>query len=201
MIVILIGKSASGKDTIAKELCSAYNYKPIISTTTRPMRVGEKDGREYNFIDRKTFEKKIKEDKFLEYRKYDTFVNGNPDVWYYGSEKQNLLEDENYLIILDVKGAKEFSDYYKSQGNQILPIYIDADDNLREKRAMVRGSFDKIEWDRRKATDKINFSPEALSVLDNYYTITNDKDISLSVSFIHDIVNSYDKEIDKGDLV
>ena len=48
-MVILIGKSASGKDTVAKRLIKDYGYQKIVTWTTRPMRPGEKQDITYHY--------------------------------------------------------------------------------------------------------------------------------------------------------
>lgn len=51
MINFICGRSGSGKDTIAKELLEKYHdLQPIVTYTTRPMRPGEIDGKEYSFL-------------------------------------------------------------------------------------------------------------------------------------------------------
>ena len=57
MLTILIGMSASGKDAILRELVANHGFREIVTTTTRPMRKGEVNGKDYNFISRKEFEK------------------------------------------------------------------------------------------------------------------------------------------------
>ena len=83
MITILIGKSATGKDTILRELRDEYGYEPIISTTSRPMRENEKDHVDYVFVSSEIFRYMIQIGCFIEYRSYNTLVNGKPDTWYY----------------------------------------------------------------------------------------------------------------------
>jgi len=156
MITIFCGKSASGKDTLLKELINE-GFEPLISTTSRPMRDGEQDGREYNFVSREEFEKHLADGKFIEHRSYDTLVEGKPDTWYYGMEKRELDKDKDYIVILDLEGAEAFKEAYK---DEVLCVYVDVDDTRREEWAKGRGSFDKTEWDRRLADDNIKFSPE-----------------------------------------
>lgn len=61
MLTILIGMSASGKDAILRELVANHGFREIVTTTTRPMRKGEVNGKDYNFISRKEFEKEIRQ--------------------------------------------------------------------------------------------------------------------------------------------
>ena len=163
MIVILCGKSASGKDTTLKKLVEKYNYIPIISTTTRPIREGEKNGVDYNFISKEEFNWKIAKDMFLEYRSYNTLFNDIPDTWYYGTEKQELDPKKIYISVLDFDGAREVQKYY-GRDNTII-IYISCPDLIRENRAKQRGSFDQTEWDRRLKDDEIKFSDDKVNEL------------------------------------
>ena len=56
-IFYIMGKSASGKDTIYKELIEKMpKFHSIVPYTTRPMREGEKDGVEYFFVDQERFD-------------------------------------------------------------------------------------------------------------------------------------------------
>lgn len=153
---ILCGKSSVGKDSVLQCLVDKYNYTPIISYTTRPIRSGEKDGREYVFVSKKEFELMIKNDMFIEYRSYNTLFNGNNDVWHYGTMKDDELNENNkYIIILDLNGAQKFIEYYGR--NNCNVIYIDCNDNTRMERAKKRGSFSIEEWNRRLKADKEDF--------------------------------------------
>ena len=67
MYLILCGKSGSGKDTILKRLCKR-GFTPIVSLTSRPIREGETNGVEYNFVSRELFESLIRDKKLIEYR-------------------------------------------------------------------------------------------------------------------------------------
>lgn len=158
MLTIYVGKSGSGKDTFLKKQVKK-GIKPIVSYTTRPMRSGEVDGVDYHFISNEEFNLMIANDKFLEYRVYNTLVNGNPDKWYYGSPIIDI-ENDNYVIVLDLTGAKDFIKYYG--GENINIVYMCVNDKEREKRARQRGSFNQTEWDRRLVDDNKKFTLEAL---------------------------------------
>lgn len=174
MITILCGKSASGKDTLLTELKNNQGFGTIISTTSRPIRDGELNGREYNFVTKGEFLKDIEEGKFLEYRTYNTLVGGIPDIWYYGCPKKTLDDlnpNKDYVIILDMGGTKDFVDYLGKEN--CFVCFVSVDEALREERAASRGSFDKTEWDRRAKDDEIKFSDEIVDSLANA-RISND---------------------------
>ena len=177
-LIILAGMSASGKDSILNELVKKWNVQRIVSVTTRPMRVNEVDGVDYIFVSDERFKEYIENDELLEYRSYDTYVGGNHETWYYGCIKQELDPHKVYAIVLDMDGAKSFIDYYGK--DKCFVVYVYADDNLREKRARTRGSFDKIEWDRRLKDDQEKFNPSIVSKISNF-NVSNDDSITPTV--------------------
>ena len=70
IMVVLSSPSGAGKTTITKKIQQKLNsFKISVSHTTRKPRLNEIDGVDYNFIDTKTFEKKIKENFFYEHAK------------------------------------------------------------------------------------------------------------------------------------
>lgn len=165
MFVILCGKSASGKDTLLKEIVSEGSFKPIVSYTTRPKREGEIDGVDYNFISRTEFEDGILNGDFLEYREYKTKVNNIPDTWFYGIRKDDYAINENYITILDLDGARSFLQHYGKDNCYI--VYIDVSDNVRTERAKNRSGFDETEWNRRLIDDNKKFSEDNLDIVNN----------------------------------
>jgi len=153
-ILVLLGKSGVGKDTCFNHICKEYDFNPIISYTSRPMRQGESQGKEYNFISKDDFIEKINCNEFLEYRSYNTLVNGIEETWYYGTLKSSF-EDKNNIIILDYSGLKTLKEEF---GDLVTSIYIKISDNERERRAKLRDKdFCQIEWDRRLKDDEIKF--------------------------------------------
>jgi guanylate kinase len=158
-VVVLCGKSATGKDTLAS-IINKMGYNFIASTTTRPMRDGETQGNPYFFTNNENFEKMIINNNFLEYRKYYPDGESSGDVWYYGVEKKQVATNEKYVVVLDIEGLKDFKKIFKSR---IISFYIYADDEIRESRAIERGSFDKKEWNRRLKADSIDFSENKVS--------------------------------------
>lgn len=169
MLTILVGMSGSGKDAIQKELVNPdndYEVERLVTATTRPMREGEQDGIDYHFMSREDFLKGIEKGEFIEHRAYDTLVAGKPDTWYYGSPKTGLDPDKDYCIILDVQGAKDFVEHYGRENCFVVNVVVR--DDVREERAMSRGSFDKSEWDRRAADDAVKFSQGRLDGVVNF---------------------------------
>lgn len=149
---IIAGKSASGKDTILQQILKISTCKPIVSTTSRPKRDNEQEGKDYFYISKDEFIDLIEENAFIEYRKYNTLVNGEKDTWYYGIRKNNKYNDNvNYIVVLDFEGARSFINHYGADNCKLCYIYCD--DEERKQRAMKRPNFDLTEWNRRSEDD------------------------------------------------
>ena len=101
VLIVISGPSGVGKGTIAKLLVERNkNISLSISCTTRKPREGEKDGREYFFIEKQTFLDKIDKNGFLEYSNH--FEN------YYGTPREFVmksLEEKDVLLEIDVNGG------------------------------------------------------------------------------------------------
>ena len=201
MLTIIVGMSGSGKDAIQKELVNpenGYDFERLVTATTRPMREGEQDGIDYHFMSSDDFKKGIENNQFIEYRSYDTLVGGKPDTWYYGSLKQELDPEKDYCIILDVQGAKDFVEHYGRENCFVVEVSVA--DEIREQRAMARGSFDKSEWNRRLADDRAKFSQKQTESVVNYTVDNNLGDIEDVVYDLCDAFEAYvahEKEPDK----
>lgn len=156
-IFALLGYSSVGKDTILKQVLKDMDdVKPIISTTTRPMRKGETEGVEYYFIDDTEFFRKGTD--FVEQRIYHTKVKENgvekDATWRYGIERMELEKDDYLIVIVDSVGYKELKNYV---GNgKIVPIFISAPQEELKARALARGDLE-AEVDRRLKDDYERF--------------------------------------------
>lgn len=70
MILVISGWSCAGKDT-AQDFLAKKGWGFIVSTTSRPIRPNEVEGKNYYFVTRQEFENKIKNNELLEYRSYN----------------------------------------------------------------------------------------------------------------------------------
>ena len=150
MLIILMGKTCSGKDTVAKELINR-GWNRILTYTTRKRRRGEKKDVVYHFINDDEFDEKIAADFFLEHKEY-TIADGS--VVRYGSPKDELTNDNgNDFIIMTPSGYKDF---LKKSDRQHVAIYLYANDQTITSRLKKRGDSAK-EAERRLIADRVDF--------------------------------------------
>ena len=163
-IVQIMGKSASGKDTIYQALLkkNRYGLKRVIPYTTRPIRSGEAEGREYHFCTNEEAKKMTEEGKVIELRSYYT-VGG---LWQYftADDGQIDLEKNNYILIGTPKSYEKMKEYFGEEF--MVPIYIYLDNGDRLQRALNREKLQKspnyAEMCRRYLADEEDFSKERL---------------------------------------
>lgn len=173
-IVVLLGKSATGKDTVINYFVDKFGFLPLISTTTRPMRKGETEGKDYYFINDEEFN--AKKEQFFDIRKYETLYNGVPKTWYYGITKTELSQKFKFgantvICAVDIVGYKNLVEHIGKEN--LLTIYIDAKEEIRKQRAVERGSFSITEWDRRARDDDKVFELKNLYGVVDYICTNN----------------------------
>ena len=156
----LIGESGVGKDTILNRLLTLRkDLKSIITYTTRPIRNGEKNGKEYYFVSNKSFERLKESNLIVEYRKYQT-IHGD---WYYfmSNDKQiDTNSNDKYIVINTIFGVKKLKEMY---GNSVIPLHIYVNDRDRLLRCFAResaGKEDFVEMCRRFVSDTKDYSAD-----------------------------------------
>lgn len=162
-MIYLMGKSSAGKDTIFKELVNLTGYNSYVLYTTRPMRNGEKQGVEYNFISDKEMDKYIKKDMVIECRVYKT-VYGD---WKYATiDDEQFKTNSNIITIGTLESYNKIREFFLGKKDfEIIPVYIEVPDNIRLKRAIEReekGNGKYEELCRRFIEDSKDFSDENL---------------------------------------
>ena len=162
-IFYIMGKSASGKDTIYRELQKIYtNLRTVVPYTTRPVRSGETEGVEYHFITEEALQDLEESGKLIEKRTYKTVFG----PWSYGTvdDGQIDLEKSDYLMIGTLESYRSTSDYFGRE--QMIPLYIEVEDGVRLSRAVERErrqehpKYDEL--CRRFLADCVDFSEEKL---------------------------------------
>ena len=156
ILIILSGPSGSGKDTVLRALKTVdEDVRVSVSMTTRNPRPGDVDGVDYYFVNREYFEKKIAENKMLEFAEYA----GN----YYGTPAdpvdEMLNQGKAVFLEIEVQGAEKIRKRYDS----VISIFL-MPPSLRvlEQRLRGRGTEDEETIQHRLfiAREEIRRAPE-----------------------------------------
>lgn len=163
-IFYIIGKSSTGKDTILSSLLSdeALDLHEIIQYSTRPIRDGEVEGKEYHFISEEQVRAFEEAGKIIELRAYNT-VHG---IWKYMMIDDGAvdLSEHDYAAVGTVQSYAKVSRFFKPEN--VVPIYIDVETGERLQRALTRERMHAgpkyAEMCRRFLADEEDFSEEHL---------------------------------------
>lgn len=163
-IYCLMGKSASGKDTIYNRLLAMekLHLRRVVPYTTRPMRSGETDGQTYFFCTEQQVEEFEAAGKIIELRAYHTVYG----IWKYftADDGQICLTESDYLMIGTLEAYEQIRDYFGAE--KVCPVYVEVDDGLRLQRALDRERAQDqpkyAEMCRRFLADEEDFSEENL---------------------------------------
>lgn len=110
-LIVISGPSGVGKDTVCNELLKRNKDLYLsVSMTSRKPRIGEAEGKDYFYVTKKEFRKRIKDKEFLEY----AIVHEE----YYGTPKDNVIkqinDNKDVILLIDIQGALKIKRKYKN---------------------------------------------------------------------------------------
>lgn len=146
-MIVLFGKTCSGKTTVAEAL-EKKGIEKVVTVTTRKKRPGEVMGRDYIFITQEFFDSMESRGEFAETARY--VMAGNVPVSY-GSLKKDY-ESGNRVIVLSPSGLKAV----REAGIDVFAVYVSLDDETIRQRLISRGD-DPAEAKRRLDADDEDF--------------------------------------------
>ncbi len=157
LIFIISAPSGTGKTTLIRRVMARdRNLSFSVSHTTRPPREGEKDGRDYYFIPRDTFQKLIEDDAFIEWAK----VYGE----YYGTSRREIARlhrlGKDVVLDIDVQGARQVMEKVPRQ-NWVSIFILPPDMETLRQRLITRGKdpLNRIEKRLEAARKEIAHAP------------------------------------------
>lgn len=137
--IVLVGRGGSGKDYMRKKF-EERGFKYCVSYTSRPRREGEKEGKDYKFVDDNFFNNNVH--KFYEIADF----NG----WKYGRTIEDF--ERASLLIMTPSGIKNIRPEHRKK---CFIIFIDPDRDIIWKRLLERKDADSAE--RRLLSDDVDF--------------------------------------------
>jgi guanylate kinase len=154
MLLILCGKTASGKNTYRETLMQRNpSWHRAVSHTTRPMRQGETNHLQYHFLETVPFITMAIQNFFIETTDY-RLSDYTDDKWYYGLSKSEVDNDKVNLAILNQDGAKNAIKYLTKDKVKIVYLYSDNEELRRRGHERLD---DPIRFEMRLRDDERQF--------------------------------------------
>jgi len=153
LMLVLSSPSGAGKSTLSRKLLDKdKNVMLSVSVTTRKMRPGEKDGRDYHFIDRRRFDALVEKNELLEWA--EVFDN------YYGTPKKSVMDalaaGRDVLFDIDWQGTQQLGD---KAPNDLVTVFVLPPSIPELKRRLHKRAQDDYETINRrmaKAADEMS---------------------------------------------
>lgn len=179
ILIVVSGFSGAGKGTLMKRLVEEYDrYALSISATTRAPRPGEEDGREYFFLSREQFERKIADNALIEYAEYCGNYYGTPREYV----EKELAGGRDVILEIEIQGALKIRKQYPDA--LLLFVSTPSAKELR-RRLSGRGTETEEVIDRRLH----RAAQEAEGIEEYDYIVVND-DLETCVRELHEIIDA-----------
>ena len=187
-ILLLVGPTGAGKDSLKDKLLQTGKYHHIISHTTRSPRINhgviEEDGREYHFIDKATAERMLDEQAFIEAKLYSDNLYGTSIA------EIQAARDEGRIAMTDieVQGVVE----YKALDPSVMAVFLLPPDFQTWQGRLQRRYGDVVDAadSRRRMQTALDELDQLLST-DYYIAVIND-DLDTAFQQIQMITESED---------
>ncbi|MDD3279271.1 MAG: guanylate kinase [Lachnospiraceae bacterium] len=194
-IFYIMGKSATGKDHVYEALLGdqSLGLTPFVLYTTRPIRSGEQDGREYYFVNEERLKELRREGKIIEERAYDT-IHG---IWHYftADDGQLQLDRQDYLGIGTLESYQKLKKHFGKAC--LVPIYIEVEDGIRLFRALTRERKQEnpryAELCRRFLADAEDFSEDEIQKADIRQRFENNEEFVNCIEKVHKFIEEVQK--------
>lgn len=180
LLIILSGPSGVGKGTIRKRIMQESALKLVysVSMTTRPIRPGEVEGKDYFFVSPEHFHSAIDREELLEWAEFVGNRYGTPKAQIESLRQQG----NNVLLEIEINGAKQVMS--KTMGPGLVTIFLmppsfEALENRIRKRRTESESIIQERLDKAKREMNLHH--------DYQYLIIND-DVERAALQIMDII-------------
>lgn len=151
IVVTVTGPSLTGKSTFA-QLIEPFSFSELVSTTTRPPRIGEINGKHYNFVNKEEFNKMLKRGDMIEHVE----VDGN----FYGLSRKALNDvrgrGKHAVVVVEPHGAEQVSAFCEKNNIPIFKIFLNNPTETLVTRFLQRYKNDTMAKDSTYAKRIVN---------------------------------------------
>lgn len=176
-LVVISGPSGAGKTSVCRALKQHPDVEFSVSATTRAPRAGERDGVDYHFLSREDFQRRLRENQFLEWATYNGNLYGTPR-W---PMDQALARGRTFLLEIEVQGTRQL----RQAGVPGLYVFIAPPslDELR-RRLLHRGSNDPAEIEQRLriAEQELAAAAEVFAGAPLYDVVVENQDLERTIA-------------------
>ena len=158
-LLLVLGRTASGKDSLVNKLCERTGLKQLISYSTRPRR--DNEGDTHIFVSEDEYQTMLINGNVA----VDTNIAGN----YYWSTIEQLYETDIYII--DYVGYKKLKEL-NLPNLRLVSVFVNTPDKIREERALSKRKDDKFVFRKRSLDEAAQFR-EMLKNADFDYAVSN----------------------------
>ena len=188
-IVIISSPSGGGKTSICRKLLSPtrkrLGWQFSVSYTTRAMRTGEKNGREYHFVSDDEFQKMVKAELFAEHFKVHLYKYGTPR-----KPLEKVLKSGGVMLLdVDVQGAKKIKKEYP----EAITIFV-MPPSAKELRIRLRQRGTET---KKQLQVRYNNAAAEMRLFDKFEYAVINKELNTAVTEVLSIINCHHCRTDK----
>ncbi len=187
LVFVLSAPAGTGKTTLVRMLRDEFPcVTESISCTTRAPRPAEAAGKDYHFLSKEAFERKIQEGDFLEYAQ----VFGS----YYGTSKEYVIgqqaKGKHVMLVIDTQGAMQL----KKQQFPAIFIFVSPPSLQELRERLLKRQADSME----SVEQRLSWAEQEMALIPHYdYHIVND-DLQIAYGILRSILIAEEHKIGRN---
>ncbi|HEB53079.1 MAG TPA: guanylate kinase [bacterium] len=182
-LVVISGPSGAGKTSVCRALKQDPAVEFSVSATTRQMRDGERDGIDYHFLTTEDFQRRLRENQFLESATYNGNMYGTPR-WPMDAA---LARGKTFLVEIEVAGTRQL----RERGVEGLYVFIEPPSLAELRRRLERrgsNSPEEIEQRVRIAEQEIAAAHESFGGRPLYDVFLVNDDLERTIAQVRELL-------------
>ena len=151
LIFAIVGKSASGKDTVAEILARTFETSVDVTCATREKREGEINGKQHDFISNEMFDELKNAGSFAAIHSY---INNEDKLVQFGTLRPSFSENKTHFVVVDENGAEQLKQDGIKNNYNVKTLKVEASYEKRKARMLARGGMTEELFELREEINK-----------------------------------------------